>query len=245
MTDLLVLVPPSEGKAPGGAGRWRPGGGSFGRRLGERRSEVVAALAAPGAADERTLGVRGELLVRALGATARLGAGNAQSLPAWQRYTGVVWEHLDPSDLDDAERRRLLVPSALLGLATGVDPVPDHRLKFSVSLPGIGRLDRWWRPQVTAVLAALPRVTTIVDLLPNEHRAAIDFDDRALRRRHELVRVEFTDARGAAVGHDAKAAKGRFAKHLLVAGLDGVDGWSDEGRASVTTGEQSLAVRLG
>lgn len=245
MTDLFVLVPPSEGKAAGGSGRWRPGGGSFGRRLGERRAEVVAALAEPGVADERTLGVRGELLVRALEATARLGAGNAKSLPAWQRYTGVVWEHLAPATLENAERRRLLVPSAVLGLATGVDPVPDHRLKFSVLLPDIGRLDRWWRPHTTAVLAALPRSTTIVDLLPNEHRAALDFDDRALRRRHSLVRVEFTDVRGAAVGHDAKAAKGRFARHLVVHGLDGVSGWTDEGRASVVTGEQSLAVRLG
>jgi len=245
MADLLLLLPPSEGKATGGAGRWRPGGGSFGRRLGRHRSEVIAALTTPDVATERTLGVRGQLLERAIDATERLGAGTAKALPAWQRYTGVVWEHLDPSTLDDEQRRRTLVPSALLGLVTGLDPVPDHRLKFSVSLPDIGRLDRWWRPQVTAALAALPRGMVIIDLLPNEHRAAIDLGDPALRRRHPVVRVEFTDIRGAAVGHDAKAAKGRFARHLLIRGLHGVDGWTDHGRSVVTAGETSLAVRLG
>ncbi len=245
MAALLLLLPPSEGKAAGGAGRWRPGSGRFGRRLGQHRSEVIAALATPGIATERTLGVRGELLERAIDATERLGAGTAKALPAWQRYTGVVWEHLDPFTLDDDQRRRTLVPSALLGLATGLDPVPDHRLKFSVSLPDIGRLDRWWRPHVTAVLAALPRGTVIIDLLPNEHRAAIDVNDGALRRRHPVVRVDFTDVRGAAVGHDAKAAKGRLARHLLIHGLPGVDGWTDHGRTVVTADETSLAVRLG
>lgn len=245
MTEMFLLVPPSEGKAAGGAGRWRPTGGGFGRRLGHHRTEVIAALATPAVANERTLGVRGDLLDRALDATARLGAGTAKVLPAWQRYTGVVWEHLDASTLDDDQRRRILVPSALLGLATGVDPVPDHRLKFSVSLPGTGRLDRWWRPEVTAALAALPRGALLIDLLPNEHRAAVDFDDRALRRRHPIVRVDLTDARGAAAGHDAKAAKGRLARNLLVHGLDGIDRWNDDGRAEVTSDDGVLAVRLG
>src|SRR5687768_17992745 len=57
--------------------------------------------------------------------------------------------------------RRVLVVSALCGLLAGTDPVPDHRLKLSVSLDGIGRLDRWWRPTITDALRAHARRHTV------------------------------------------------------------------------------------
>lgn len=216
--DVVILVPPSEGKAPGGQGRaWRPTSGRFGRRLGPHRERVIVALGAT-ELTERQLGVRGELLDRAQAATARLVAGTARPLPAWQRYTGVVWQHLDPATLDDEQRARLLVPSALLGLVAATDPVPDHRLKFDVRLGSLDhRLDRFWRPHLTDALrqATTPR-TTIVDLLPQEHRAAIDLDgDRVLRRRvHRPAGVPEIG------GHDGKAAKGLLARRILTEGLD-------------------------
>ena len=48
---------------------------------------------------EAVLGVRGELLERALAATARLVEGSAPVLPAWRRYSGVVWGGLEPATL--------------------------------------------------------------------------------------------------------------------------------------------------
>jgi cytoplasmic iron level regulating protein YaaA (DUF328/UPF0246 family) len=231
--DVFVLVPPSEGKAAGGAGRWKAASGRYGRTLGVRRGEVIEALAkALAGADDRTaeklLGVRGDLLVRALAATDALAAGRARALPAWQRYTGVVWEHLEAATLPagDDDRRRLLVPSALLGLVAGTDPVPDHRLKFGVSLPGLGRLDRWWRPAITDALRRLPRAATVVDLLPQEHAAAVDLG----RLKATVLTATFVDpASGAVGGHGAKAAKGRFARTLLVDGLAGAGEWTWEG----------------
>lgn len=212
--ELVLLLPPSEGKASGGAGRWRPTSGTFGRRLGDARRQVITAL---GATDlgPKQLGVSGDLLARALGAAAAIGAGTARALPAHERFTGVVWEHLDPMTLDDEARRRVLVPSALLGLVAASDPVPDHRLKFDVSLAGIGRLDRFWRPHLTEALRARP-AATFVDLLPNEHRAAVDLDQLVTRpRKHRVVRTTFAGAGG----HDAKAVKGELARHLLDHGL--------------------------
>jgi cytoplasmic iron level regulating protein YaaA (DUF328/UPF0246 family) len=214
--DLVVLLPPSEGKADGGSGRWAPTSGRFGRRLAEPRRAVIDALAAT-ELGERQLGVRGELLDRALAATRAIVDGRARRLPAWQRYTGVVWQHLDPTTLDDEQRARILVPSALLGLVGANDPVPDHRLKFDVRHAGeVGqRLDRFWRPHLTDALrhATTPR-TTIVDLLPVEHRNAIDLDgDRVLRKR--VHRPPETPNIG---GHDGKAAKGLLARRLLTGG---------------------------
>jgi hypothetical protein len=212
--DLVLLLPPSEGKAAGGDGRWRPTSGTFGRRLGDVRRRVIDALAATELGPKH-LGVSGELLARAAAATDAIVAGKAKALPADERYTGVVWEHLDPTTLDDDRRRRVLVPSALLGLVAATDPVPDHRLKFDVSLAGVGRLDRWWRPHLTDALRARP-ASTFVDLLPNEHRAAVDLDAITARsRKHTVVRTAFTGASG----HDAKAVKGKLARHLLDHGL--------------------------
>lgn len=165
----------------------------------------------------KVFGATGELADRALAACHALGDSDAPALPAWQRFTGVVWEHLAPATLPAAARRRIVVPSAVLGLCRGTDPTPDFRAKLSVSLPGIGRLDRWWRASLTSALARTRG--PIVDLLPNEHAAAFDLE--ALARR--VTRVSFVDARGAAVGHNAKAAKGRLARAVLLGGIDALD----------------------
>lgn len=234
---LYVLVPPSEGKANGGTGRWQPTSGTFGRRLGAVRREVIEALGRT-TLDERKLGARAALYERVVEANAAVAGNRATKRPAHERYTGVVWEHLDPSTLADDQRRCVLVPSALLGLATADDPVPDHRLKFDVSLDGIGRLDRHWRPLLTeAVKRHTATCDTIVELLPQEHAAAIDLDAVATRR--HLVRTTFAGISG----HDAKAVKGALARHLVVTGLDGAPSFDWHGwRAHHDAGARSLTV---
>jgi cytoplasmic iron level regulating protein YaaA (DUF328/UPF0246 family) len=210
---LALLLPPSEGKAPGGGRpRWRPGSGRF-RRLASGRTAVAEALASVEGGDERLLGARGDLLERAREANRRLVDG--PTLPAWQRFTGVVWDHLAPGGLGGRARARaedsVLVVSAVTGLSAWSDPVPDFRLKLSVSLDGLGRLDRFWRPTLSALLDAHLVGRTVVDLLPNEHRAAwVPSPDR-----YELIRPVLTTPDGRPAGHDAKAAKGLLARALL------------------------------
>jgi cytoplasmic iron level regulating protein YaaA (DUF328/UPF0246 family) len=171
---------------------------------------VRAANRVPKPDRKRVFGVQGALADRAVAAFAAIGDGSALALPAWRRYTGVVWEHLDPASLTAAQRRRIVVVSALMGAVGGDEPVPDHRLKLSVSLGRLGRLDRWWRPAVTEALALRGR-GPIVDLLPREHAAAVDWD--VLAERREVLRVP-----GVGTGHAGKADKGRLARALLQEG---------------------------
>lgn len=214
MVAPLVLLPASESKAAGGVGRWDPAAGRF-ATLAERRSAAVAALAAPSAAS--ALGVRGELLDRATAALQAAAAGEAPALPAWRRYTGVVWVHLDPASLRAADRRRIVVPSAVMGIAAGDDPVPDYRGKLSVRVPGMGRLDRWWRDGVTDALLAARR--PIVDLLATEQAGAVDWERLTAARR--VTRIRFLAAGGGgAAGHAAKAVKGIVARLVLTQGPD-------------------------
>lgn len=227
----LLLVPPSEGKATGGRPATRPD--SFADELDVHRTRVLAALTRAVSSRDparraAVLGVRGELLDRGVQATAALSEGTAPVLPAWRRYTGVVWAGLDPVTLSTADRRRLLVPSALYGMTSGADPVADYRLKMLVTLEGLGRLSSFWRPHLTASLVARARGRVVIDLLPAEHAHALDMT--ALAAVTRVVRVQFVSADGRrAVGHEAKSAKGRLARLLLDDGLDGIPGFAAGG----------------
>jgi cytoplasmic iron level regulating protein YaaA (DUF328/UPF0246 family) len=137
-------------------------------------------------------------------------------LPTWQRYTGVVWDHLDLAGLPAATRtattKRIIVPSGFAGLVRADDPLPDYRLKMGARLAPFGLLSTWWRDDLTDALLAHTKKSPIVDLLPQEHRAAIDWS-----RISTLVRIDLVSKSGGIVGgHNAKAAKGLLAQHLLL-----------------------------
>ncbi len=211
---LAVLLPPSEGKAVGGfAPRWRAGSGRFGRALRTQRLEVAAALQEIDGGDARLLGVGGAALERAR--SANVAVEGAPTLPAWQRFTGVVWEHLDVGGLAPDARDRaadaVVVVSALTGLTALDDPVPDHRLKLSVRLDSLGKLSTWWQPAVTAVLDRRLAGRLVVDLLPQEHAAAW----RPSPGGYDHRPVRFVGHDGRVAGHTAKAAKGLLARALV------------------------------
>jgi uncharacterized protein len=213
---LAVLLPPSEGKAPGGrAPGWDPASGRFGAALAGHRRAVAEALAHHDGGDERLLGARGVTLERAR--TANRSLIGAPTLPAARRFSGVVWDHLDLASLTVAHRRRaagaVIVVSALAGLVGPSDPLPDHRLKLSVSLPPLGGLARYWRDILSTTLNDHLARRLVVDLLPHEHAVAWVPDPT----RYDHRRVALVDDQGRAGGHDAKAAKGLLARQLLVA----------------------------
>jgi uncharacterized protein len=228
MASPIVLLPPSEGKSLGGRRGNSPD--RFAPVLGSPRSTVLEALASVMAqASEpemsKLLRVRGELLVRALDATKRLIDGAAPLLPAWKRYSGVVWDALDPSTLAPTVRARILIPSALYGVTSAQDYIADYRLGMQSNLPGVGNLARFWRPTLTDLIRPSRRGTTVVDLLTAEHRSAIEW-----HRFGPVVRVDFVEAEGrGAAGHIAKTAKGRFARHVIDYGIDEALSFTHEG----------------
>ncbi len=234
MPAPLILIPPSEAKREGG--RRRAPVGAFNDDLADARAYVLDHLrelveGASTAELSSVLGVRGPLLERAREATVALVEGRARVMPAWQRYSGVVWSHLEPETLSASARRRLIVPSGLYGLNAGDDPIADFRLKMSARL-GEGSLAAWWRPVLGASLARYARGRVVYDLLPLEHRAALS----SMAPGVHLVSVTFRHGgNGRLAGHDAKAAKGAFARHLAL----------NEPPASFTWGRWSAYERGG
>jgi cytoplasmic iron level regulating protein YaaA (DUF328/UPF0246 family) len=211
---VLVLLPPSETKHTGGSG-------------------PPLDLAALTAAEELT-GVRGQL-VDALVALAddvpasrsALGLSpkqddevernaalrTAPTLPAVQRYTGVLYDALDVGTLTKAQRAkadaRLAVGSALFGVVRAGDPIPAYRLSAHSHLPGLPNLRAVWKPVLAPVLAATEGL--VVDLRSGSYQAlapvpgAVTVD----------VVSERADGSRAVVSHFNKAHKGRVARLLV------------------------------
>lgn len=154
---MLILLPPSETKRAGGdrgplaLERLRLPG------LTPQRDAVTAALVALGGdppAAERVLKLgpkqRGEISV--IGALR-----SSPTLPAVDRYTGVLYDALDAGALDAAARRWLgehvLIHSAPFGLVGALDAIPNYRLGPAARLPGLPPAKRLWAAAVTQALA--------------------------------------------------------------------------------------------
>jgi hypothetical protein len=196
----LILLPPSEGKAPDGDGPpWAPGTMAV-EELDAQRTKLLKAL-----------GRRHP---------ARTGA----TLPAIERYTGVLYGELDATSLRAVPRRRLdrsvLVVSGLWGLVAPTDPIPHYKLKMSANVAPLGKLSTWWRPSVTAAVAARADRALVWDLLPIEHSAAITWDAVSP---FERVTVRFVDARGKTISHWNKLLKGSLVRWLVTTGATDVE----------------------
>lgn len=203
---MIILLPPSEGKKPGGVGFWRPKDGTFGSQLHQARTRVMSGLeTTPSSA----LKVRGALAehVERINATLR----RSPALPAWERYNGVVYQGLDYTSLSAQERRvanrSVVIVSGLGGLIGLDDPLPDYRAPIDARVSELGRLSTFWQPRLAPVLAALAERHVIVDVLPMAHRSAMTSVGTWLT-------IDVVNRNGEG-GHAAKHAKGRFVRWAL------------------------------
>jgi hypothetical protein len=181
---VLVLLPPSEGKAAGGDGP------PVGRRpvlstpdLARGRSDLLDALRRAARTDPAALarGLRLPAGVAAAALAADARARTAPTMAALDRYTGVVYQALDVASLTPAARRRaeelVLVSSGLWGVVRGGDLVPDYRVPASGTVPGLGGVTAHWRVPLAGVaeLAQLAERER-ADLLLGLHRQKHDHE---------------------------------------------------------------------
>ncbi len=204
---------------PFGDERWTTRSGRFGA-LSTQRDTVAAALGRAStdpSAVTKLFDISGAHLERAVDANTRL--FQSPTLPASQRYTGVVHDHMNLAKMPTANRaiavESVVIFSGLAGLVGIEDPMPDYRIKMGALLDPIGNLGRFWRDAIDAQLAALAP-SLVIDLLPKEHAAA--WSPGAIGV--PVIRVQFLhvgpNGKRKIIGHDAKAAKGLLARHILM-----------------------------
>lgn len=221
---MLILLPPSEGKATPLRGRPLDLPSlSFAEALTGTRTRVLDALtelAAAPAEATRVLGVdpRREDLV----------AGNARvwtapSARADRVFTGVLFDAVDLPGLDGAAKgratRRVAIASAAFGLVRPGDRIADHRLSAGTRLPGVGGVDALWRAVLPAVIADAVGRGLLLDL---RSQAYVNLGTPSLpagRTASIRVLVE-RDGRRSVVSHANKATKGRIVRDLLTHGAD-------------------------
>ncbi|MEV4438450.1 peroxide stress protein YaaA [Streptomyces sp. NPDC049577] len=229
---MLVLLPPSEGKAKGGAGDPVDVGSLALPELAGAREEVLAELVALCAADEEKAaevlglspGLRGEV---ARNAALR----DAPARPAGEIYTGVLYDALGLGTLEDAARRAaersLLVFSGLWGAVRITDRIPSYRCSMGVRLPGLGALGAHWRGPMAEALPPAAGGGLVLDLRSAAYATAWK-PKGELAGRTATVRVlqskivNGTEKRSV-VSHFNKATKGRLVRDLLTAGAEPAD----------------------
>ncbi len=237
---MLVLLPPSETKAPGGSARRGPlrlESLSFPtlNAVRARLLDELVALAADPATARRVLKLTDHQDAElALDAALR----TAPTVPALHRYTGVLYDALGYRTLDaDARRRankRLVVVSALFGALRPTDPIPAYRLSGGTTLPGVGSPRTLW-PEVLAPV--LRDAGFVVDLRSGAYQALAPVPGAV------TVRVL---SEGAIISHFNKAYKGRLARALVstsgrIGSVNGVvDAATDAGLKLVRTGPTTL-----
>lgn len=212
---MLVLLPPSETK--------RDGGESGALALDRLSHPALNAARATTLASTVALAADAEAMMRAL----KLGPRQAvevdrnravlgsPTMPALDRYTGVLYDALDAPSLDDGAReyagRTLAVHSALFGLVSALDPIPAYRLSHDSRLPGL-RLKRVWRDPIAAELSG--RDDLIVDLRSEGY---VELGPPPQRENSVFLRVVSVDDAGRrrALNHFNKRTKGLFTRALL------------------------------
>jgi uncharacterized protein len=208
---VLVLLPPSETKHAGGDGGPLDLAALAFPQLNpvrERLLDAVSALAGDPAAARAALGLSPQQDDEAArNAAVRTGP----TLPALERYTGVLYDALAVRTMTAAQRRRadarLAVGSALFGLLRATDRVPAYRLSAGSALPGHPTLRAVWRPALGPALAAVDEL--VVDLRSGAYAALAPVAGAVTVR----VETEREDG-GRAVSHFSKAHKGRVARIL-------------------------------
>ena len=216
---MLILLPPSETKRPGGVGISIDKQAIIWAALDPARDKLIAAL--------EKLSKNAEKAQRAL----KLGKRNwgdlqanqtlltTPTMPAVERYTGVLYDALDFQSLDLAARKRagesLFIQSALFGLLPALEQIPYYRFSADSKLDRIN-LKNLWREAHKEVW---PRL--VGDVLDLRSKAYVELNP--VPESHRSWFVEVVDSKGKALNHFNKKAKGSFVRAALQIGLTGIE----------------------
>lgn len=244
---MLVLLPPSEGKAPSGRGAPLKMESLALPGLTPAREAVLDELVELCAADEDKArevlglseGLRGEI-------AKNVALRTAGARPAGEIYTGVLYDALDLASLDTAAKRRagrsLLVFSGLWGAVRVGDRIPSYRCSMGVKLPGLGALSAHWRTPMATALPEAAGDGLVLDLRSSAYTAAWKPKGEVAGRTAtvRVLHAQLVDGveKRSVVSHFNKATKGRIVRGLLTAGL------VPEGPAELADALRGLGYRV-
>lgn len=241
---MLILLPPSETKAVGGTG---PALDLVALRYPELRAHRDHVITAVQTLSRDLAAARFALKVSAAkdgDIAANCVMRTAATMPALERYAGVLYDAMDIPNLSAAQRSRararIIVISALFGAIGGGDLIPAYRLSAGANIGGMGTIAAYWRPVLAAILQSLGE--PVLDLRSGAYVAFGDVPGAISVR----VLTEQPDGTRMVVSHFNKHAKGILARAVATprADFDTVDDVVDAGRAAGLRIEQTAAGQI-
>ncbi|WP_243060726.1 peroxide stress protein YaaA [Nocardioides sp. SR21] len=219
---MLILLPPSEGKAAARRGKPLDLSTLDFADLTAPRERVLDALVELCEGDPdvaaKTLGIGTTQLDRV---ELNRGLRTAPTARADQVYTGVVYDALDFATLSSGAKRRantrVAVTSSLFGLVRPADRIPSYRLSGDTTLPGLGPVAGVWREHLGAVVTEAVGSGLLVDLRSGTY---VNFWRPAGVRSATVRVLHEHNGQRKVVSHFNKATKGRIVRALLEAGAD-------------------------
>jgi uncharacterized protein len=215
---VLLLLPPSETKRDGGV---------------DGSSLELSALSFPSlmAARRKALASLRTLSRSVAASTTALGLGPTQrfeiernraislsaTMPAIERYTGVLYDAIDVESLDPAARRFLgqsvVIHSALFGLIRADDRIPAYRFSHDTRVPGTS-LVKIWRDSNASALSS--EAGLVLDLRSESYVHLGPAEGSV------FLRVVSRDGSGTkrALNHFNKHGKGELVRRLALAGAN-------------------------
>lgn len=219
---MLILLPPSEGKAAARRGKPLDLSTLDFTDLTAPRERVLDALMELCDGDPdvaaKTLGI-GTTQLDLVDLNRRL--RTAPTARADQVYTGVVYDALGFATLSTGAKRRantrVAVTSSLFGLVRPADRIPSYRLSGDTTLPGLGAVAGVWRDHLGPVVTEAVGSGLLVDLRSGTY---VSFWRPAGVRTATVRVLHEHNGQRKVVSHFNKATKGRIVRALLEAGAD-------------------------
>ncbi|MDK8764336.1 peroxide stress protein YaaA [Corynebacterium minutissimum] len=225
---MLIILPPSETKAHGGNGAALNWDGLSFPALNPTRRDIAAEL--------QSLDLDEALEVLKISEKLRAEAESnhqlesSPTMPALERFTGVLYDALDAPSLPPEARRYLAVGDALFGLVHADDLIPHYRLSGGTKLGGRTLKSRWGTA-ISDELRALAAEELVIDMRSGTYQQLGKLKEAA------TVRVESLQEDGSrkVVSHFNKHYKGQLARVLALHGSE-VESIDDAARVAEAAG---------
>ena len=189
---ILILIPPSEGKFDDGS---KPAL----KKLNPITNDLIKKIQL--AEPKKLYDLKDKALQKAEFINKNILV--SKTLPAIERYSGVVFKGIDYFSLKNKSlfHQRVRIISALFGILKPTDNIPNYKLKINKL-----SADKLWNDYNSIQFSDY----YIFDLLPQAHRKAISYKDG--------IRIEFVlfkNNKKIPAGHQGKHIKGRFVRWLI------------------------------
>jgi len=218
---VLILLPPSEGKALPARGKPLDLDSLCLPQLNPAREQILSALVELCSGDPvdaaQVLGLGGtqQQLVEVNASVV-----TAPSARADQIYTGVLYDALDLASLSTSAKgraaRSLLIASSLFGMVRPTDRIPSYRLSGGTVLPGVGGVAAYWRKHLDEVMNERVGNRLLLDLRSSVY---VGFWKPTGAKTASIRVLHETNGQRKVVSHFNKATKGRIVRSLLTEGV--------------------------